>query len=280
MFWNLLGITVVLVISCSAPLLPHKLDHLLPIRIPGFSWHEIVELLLYPLSILLLIKLFHQLCSYQKNPSSSLLSRQLLLLVGAMVSLQGQGIHLAANCIHSALPRTFEKFPTRGLHHEQVTYYLDEVLGHFLLFGGIAISLFELIRKEGQLLADEQTAQKLLATQKKESSGFVKQSIALFLSQLHGFMWFLAGVEGQTVLTVSLPVCVIILVQNYLVFSKRQRSGLISSYLTKASWNGLLFLLAWGWYFGWTWPELRVLGLGPFSTWLGQFVAFAKSLLV
>lgn len=84
-------------------------------------------------------------------------------------------------------------------------------------------------------------------------------------------------VEGQVVLTVGLPFSAIILSQVLLRFHE---GGAVNWFFRNIALASLLLMIGWGWHFNWTWPEFRVLGLGPFSTWPGQLLHFVKTKIV
>jgi len=81
----------------------------------------------------------------------------------------------------------------------------------------------------------------------------------------------MAGVEGQTVMTVSFPFSVLLSVDWLMGMVRGRREGIVTRYWQVSGVVSLGLLLWWGWRYNWRWPEFRVLGLGPFSTWLGQF---------
>jgi len=268
--YHLLFLVSVLYLSCHAvPLLPRWIDDAFTIPVEGFTWHELTEMILSPMLLCSIFALYqHLIVECKKNPSSF---RYIFpFLVITCLSQQGQGIHIAANTIHSTISPGNEYNPRAGLT-QRLTYFLDENLGHHLIFFGLALS-FSL------LIFYDKTLQKILGN-KTEQIPRIWQLIIFALSVLHGLAWFMAGVEGQTVKTISLPFSLILTVDFLLSFIRRAREGSVTRYFQMVGIVSLVLLLWWGWRYRWDWPEFRVLGLGPFSTWLGQFRNFIQKIV-
>jgi len=259
----------ILYLSCHAvPLLPRWIDKTFPLPVEGFTWHELTEMMLSPLLLCSVFALYqHLIKARNKQPAEFWYT--LPFLVISCISQQGQGIHLAANTIHSTISPGNEYNRHAGLT-QRLTYFLDEYLGHHLVFTGLAL-IFTLLIIQDKLAQNQKQARLPIS---------MFWHVAVFmLGVLHGVAWFMAGVEGQTVQTVSLPVSVILTVDLLLSTVRRGGDGPVTRYFQVSGLISLGLLLWWGWRFNWSWPEFRVLGLGPFSTWLVQFRALVvKSL--
>ena len=141
----------------------------------------------------------------------------LLAGVGAIAYVQGHGIHLAANSISNALGK------------QQPTYLWDEVVGHYLWYGG----LFLVVAALALTLVDQP----------------MRSAWRWPLALLFGLTSATNGIEGQTALF-SLVVAV-----GFAAWGWRRRSELLlASY-------GLTVLLIGGWGLYWQgFPEFSELG--------------------
>jgi len=145
--YHYLVVVSLLYLSCHAvPLLPRWIDRQLPIPVEGLSWHEVTELILSPLLLCGVFALYRHLIVLRKKEASDL--RYVLpFLIVACICQQGQGIHLAANTIHSTISSGNEYNPHASLT-QRLTYFLDEHLGHHMIFAGLAFTFTLLIFHE------------------------------------------------------------------------------------------------------------------------------------
>jgi len=266
--YHLLFFVSVLYLACHAiPLLPRWIDDTFTIPVEGFTWHELTEMILSPTLLCSIFALYHHLIvERKKNPNN--LRYIFPFLVIACICQQGQGIHMAANTIHSTISPGNEYNARAGLT-QRLTYFLDENLGHHMIFFGLALSF-------SMLIFHDKILQKSLR-KTPDHVPFLWQLVIFILSLFHGLAWFMAGVEGQTVKTLSLPFSLILTVDLLISFVRRGREGRVTRYFHTTGIVSLVLLLWWGWRYHWDWPEFRVLGLGPFSTWLGQLRIFFYS---
>jgi len=108
-----------------------------------------------------------------------------ILMVGAVVFVEGHGIHLSAN----AISRILGEGPSSA---QRLSYFYDEVLGHILWDGGMTVMMAGLA---------------VVAFQGR-GVGMVKTGLVLPASVLFSFSCFTNAVEGQTVMFV-LPAAVL-----------------------------------------------------------------------
>ncbi len=102
-----------------------------------------------------------------------------LILVGGLLFIEGHGMHLSAN----AIARHLDPVTEPGAY--RLTYFFDEVLGHILWDGGIALV------SVGLLLSGWRTT---LPPASAIGSGVTAGGAVLY-----GFTYFVNAVEGQTV---------------------------------------------------------------------------------
>ncbi|ETO14140.1 hypothetical protein RFI_23228 [Reticulomyxa filosa] len=260
----------------AVPLVPRAIDRNFPIPIAGMTWHEILDCLgIFALSMQTFITYYAHLQANKSKKEEKISATKLLpIILSITLMIEGHGIHWSCNAIHRTFnPGNEWKNNKNTLY--TLTYFLDEILGHFLLFAGIAISCLLLI-----LIEPQQDLQ--MEPQPKTLKWYF--NILLFYSLSIGLSitMFAAGVEGQCAKTVIIPWCIAIFTCKIQSFCF-QRSNIINFYNSTINFFcicaicALLWLMLWGYLFGWHFPEFRVLGLGPFSTWIGQFIKFISS---
>jgi len=253
-------------------ILPRWIDEKFHIPIEGITWHELSEFILAPVLISSLFVLYYDLLP-KKDGKIQSLWQLIPFLVLSTIASYGQGVHMAGNAIHSLLSIGQEYNPNAGLTL-RVVYFLDEYLGHHLLFAPLAILTLILIYLDKQKQTQEQQRTQRQQRQRQQQNFLLRllsSFLVYFFGFLHGVAWFSSGVEGQTVLTVSLP-CSILILGDFLVdVIRRKKAGDVTTYFRVAAIVSFILFVLWGWKFGGKFPEFRVLGLGPFSTWLGQF---------
>jgi len=148
-----------------------------------------------------------------------------------------------------------------GNELQHTVYFLDEYIGHSMAFYGWIIIFILMI------LADE--------TRKVDATTSYLELLVLFiLSSIQGIGWFMAAVEGQFAIP-GMTIC--LLGTMNLLFRSAPTKHPISFCFHFASFVCLTLLILWGYYYSWTWPEFRVLGLGTFSTWPGQFLNYFQN---
>ena len=265
---------VCFVALAGAPLIPRRIDKWLPIPIDGLSWHEVAEsLFMYILSIVT-FALYYRIITFNKTKIPSV-TTFIPILLSLLISMEGNGIHWSCNAIHSTFNPGNEKGAithTRQKTLYSLTYFLDEYWGHHLLIGGNCLS-FIIISYSEYLCNND------LYGMKKKIPNMMWIDYLLFyvMSFIMGIVLFAAGIEGQCAKTIILPFSFIVVIQR-LMMKKPYNVPFynIQNFLCCVSIIATSFTLLWGWYFNWTWPEFRVLGLGPFSTWIGKFMHILK----
>jgi hypothetical protein len=145
----------------------------------------------------------------------------LLAGVGALVYTQGHGIHLAANSIGNVLD------------YGDVGHLWDEVVGHYVWYGGLALVVAALARTAGRLPR-------------------ARGPWAWVLAVLSGLTWFTNGVEGAT------PVFSLVLAAAATAWAWRVRDRLGAVLLVAAA-TGTLLLAGFGLWQG-GFPEFTELG--------------------
>ena len=93
----------------GVPLVPRKLDHLVPIPIDGLSWHELLESMFMYLLSLAIFSLYYMIVTFNRTSVPSVWSFVPILL-SLLMSMEGNGIHWSCNAIHS----TFNPGNERG----------------------------------------------------------------------------------------------------------------------------------------------------------------------
>jgi hypothetical protein len=126
-----------------------------------------------------------------------------ILLVGAVVFVEGHGMHLSANAIARHLG------PAKDPGAYPLTYFFDEVLGHILWDSGIALLSIGLV-----LLGWRSARRPVSGT---------GSSVTALGALFYGFTYFVNAVEGQTVVF-TLPLAVGIPLATAVVASRRRVS--------------------------------------------------------
>ena len=239
----------------SIPLIPRRLDNYLPLHFV-VTWHEVIDLCLTPIVCVCSLWLFFGLVKGRKNLCLWLI----LFVIGLSIGCDGHGLHLASNRIHSYISPGNE-WNSNGNELQHTVYFLDEYIGHSMAFYGWIIIFILMI------LADE--------TRKVDATTSYLELLVLFiLSSIQGIGWFMAAVEGQFAIP-GMTIC--LLGTMNLLFRSAPTKHPISFCFHFASFVCLTLLILWGYYYSWTWPEFRVLGLGTFSTWPGQFLNYFQN---
>ncbi len=175
-------------------------------------------------------------------PVSAAGSRPYLIPVFAVVFavlwVDGHGIHLAANSISRMLA------DARGGAADSLTYFYDEVLGHYLWHTGV-VGLSVL----------------LVARERPAGAGVAKGAArgALWASgAVYGLTFFLIAVEGQTT-PLGVPTAVLFTLYGLSQGRRLARRPLLSFFLAGYLVATLLFA---GWWAYWgSLPELSEVGL-------------------
>lgn len=160
-----------------------------------------------------------------------------IFLVIAAAWVQGQGMHLAANSIGHLLNGQ------EGTALNQLTYFYDEILSHYLWhLGMVGFVILILYRQWKVPFAGE----------------FQALGLTVFAGMLHGFNYFLTFVEGGTT-ALGIPVAIGVTLFGFINRKKFKKQPLLvfffAAFITTA-----LFILGWGIYWGGL-PEFSDVGL-------------------
>jgi len=163
--------------------------------------------LLTPFAMIFLIYMLYRTLNRAPRSNSSKfpgLQSKLILLLGAIIFVEGHGIHLSSN----AIARHLEETPDNPVY--RLTYFFDEMLSHKLWDGGIVILSLGLILSSFSIV------------QKKAAF-----SSAVWIglgALLYGFTYFANAVEGQTVI-ITFPIAILI---PMLLWWKAHRDGIFA----------------------------------------------------
>ena len=261
----------------GVPLVPRRIDRWFPIPIPGLSWHEVLESIFMYILSLVIFSLYYRMITYKKTSIPSVLYF-IPILLSLMISIEGNGIHWSCNAIHSTFNPGNEKSAikyTRQKTLYSLTYFLDEYWGHHLLIGGNCLSFVIIVCAE--YLCGNDLYTKKYKLHNHNEMMWIDILLFYVLSFGMAIVLFAAGIEGQVAKTIILPFSFIMVIQR--IFMKPVTNNTfytIQNFLCSVSLVATILTLLWGWYFEWTFPEFRVLGLGPFSTWFGKFLSIIK----
>ncbi|MGL5836624.1 MAG: hypothetical protein ACRC1Z_25850 [Waterburya sp.] len=190
--------------------------------------------LLTPLVLIPLYWLLFQI--HPHRPPSS--KEMLVFLIFAVLWVQGQGMHLVANSIGHLTPLYL------GSEIEQLTYFYDEILSHYIwYFGLIGLSA---------LLIYRQWQNPFL----KQSSG-LKFEIAAGI--IYGFIYFIDVVESATTI-LGVPFAVGVVLFTFVWGRKYLRQQPILAFFFVSYLIACLFFLSWGLYWGGL-PEFSKVGI-------------------
>ena len=249
--------------SAGSVFIPGVVDRLVPLP-DGLAFRDVLRgLFLTPAAVLASFWLLTSLIGPGK-PLRSSFALLALFVLAQSIALQGQGIHLASNSIHSHV-NPGNELPSNASRFARLLYFFDEHLGHHVWFCGLCSGWLVLL-----------LAERRAGGAAPHAAGFVEVLCVCVLGAIHGVGWFAVGVEGQASLTVTLPFSVIALLGTGERWMRGQRCGSVELYFAVCALVCVSATVAWGSTFGWHMPEFRVLGLGPFSTWPGQAIGALK----
>ena len=293
------------ILGNSLPLLP--VQRLLPIAVihrleavPGFYAKKSIEVFITPLiGLSFVLVYFGQVFSctqqaYYKISTVSFFVSFSVFVIGLLIAVEGHGIHLAADAIHSAVSSTGGQEWNDGfvdsIRGYRLIYFLDETFSHHVWFCGGFISYLILIWIENVsfpvvVVVHSQSTSSILFR-------ILSNLLFLWLSLLFGLFLFASYIEGQTVLfgyiTSILTLSQIIILRIIRSITSSTEAidptaaidTTLSSFLFISHVIGVALLYAWGSYYGGTYPEFRVLGLGPFSTWIPKLYTWSLPLSI
>ncbi len=176
---------------------------------------------------------------FQIHPRRSPSQKEMLVfLVFAVLWIQGQGMHLVANSIGHLTP------PYSGSEIEQLTYFYDEILSHYIWHFGLVGNSALLIYRQWQ-------------------NPFFKQRSGLRFEItagiIHGFNYFIDIVESATtILGVPFAAGVVLFVLIWGRQHLRQQPILAFFFVSYSL--ACLFFLGWGLYWGGL-PEFSKVGI-------------------
>jgi len=140
----------------------------------GLGWvPDTIDLILYfPVFGIILLELFRNVV-----PNDAPKSLQYLILLAIMLHFYGHGFHWAANAINTRIPANSE------LTVKEWAYFLDEILGHKIMFGGLLLFVFSMSFCE-------------IVYTKYGAEQYSRTKLALF-AMFQGVTLTLAFIEGQ-----------------------------------------------------------------------------------
>lgn len=190
--------------------------------------------LLTPLVLIPLYWLLFQIHPY-RPPSHK---EMLIFLIFAVLWVQGQGMHLVANSIGHLTP------PYSGNEIEQLTYFYDEILSHYIWHLGIVgLSALLIYRQWHNSIT-------------KQPSGL---RLEITAGIIHGFNYFIDVVESATTF-LGVPFAVGV-VSFVLIWGRQHlRQQPILTFFFVSYSIACLFFLGWGLYWGGL-PEFSKVGI-------------------
>ncbi len=140
----------------------------------GLRWlPDMVDLVLYlPVIGIIFIELIRNIM-----PNDAPKGVQYLILLSAILHFYGHGFHWSANAIDVRMPEGSE--PTV----KEWAYFLDEILGHIIMFGGLLLFVYSLALSEAIYTSYH----------REEYPKHILVAFGIF----HGFTLTLAFIEGQ-----------------------------------------------------------------------------------
>jgi len=165
---------------------------------------------------------------------------KIILIIGAIIFIEGHGIHLSANAIH----RHLNPNENRSLY--ALTYFFDETIGHIMWDSGIIILSLGLI----------------FSSQKKDiEEKSLIFGLILIGAMFYGFTYFVNAVEGQTVIF-TFPFSILIVLVIWLLNQNKKisifKNSVVFFYLVSYLVANFLFLIWLIWQKGF--PEFSELG--------------------
>ncbi len=190
--------------------------------------------LLTPLVLIPLYWLLFQI--HPHRPPSH--NEMLIFLIFAVLWVQGQGMHLAANSIGHLTQ------PYSGSEIENLTHFYDEILSHYIWYCGLVGLSALLIYRQWQ-------------------NPFLKQRSELRLEItagiIHGFNYFIDVVESATTI-LGVPFAVGVVLFTLIRGRKHLRQQPILAFFFVSYLVACLFFLGWGLYWGGL-PEFSEVGI-------------------
>eukprot|EP01094_Clydonella_sp_ATCC50884_P002848 TRINITY_DN12183_c0_g1_i1.p1 TRINITY_DN12183_c0_g1~~TRINITY_DN12183_c0_g1_i1.p1 ORF type:complete len:356 (+),score=41.17 TRINITY_DN12183_c0_g1_i1:112-1068(+) len=261
----------------------------------GLGARDLIKIcLLHPLcmvSSFLHLLFLHRSCTRaQKHRQNSgapeawpLSTFAVLLALSVVIASEGAGMHVATNALHSIVNPGNEYRP-HAPHLERVLYFMDEILGHRVWFFGLALMWSVLLFAERSARACMRAQ---LCTHGKGRSVCASVWLHLF-ALLHGFGWFAAGVEGQTLEVITIPFSLFAIAfaaccpagsDRSKTFKERAEESSFFPHVPPLAYalgvSGVVCIVLsglWCYFYGYPPPEFRVLGLGHFHSWPKQLL--------
>lgn len=189
------------------------------------------------LTPLVLIPLYWLL--FQIHPRRSPSQKEMLVfLILAALWVQGQGMHLVANSIGHLTP------PDSSSEIEQLTYFYDEILSHYIWhFGLVGLSALLIYRQWQNPFFKQRSGLKFEIT-----AGII-----------HGFNYFIDVVESATTI-LGVPFAVGVVLFTLIWGRQHLRQQPILAFFFVSYSIACLFFLGWGLYWGGL-PEFSKVGI-------------------
>jgi hypothetical protein len=196
------------------------------------------------LTPLILIPVYWLLFRYASNGTSSL-AEEIAFVVLAGFWVEGQGMHLAANSISNLVENLSHDrvIDITGTEIFRLTYFYDEVLGHYLRDIGVLGLAAVLIYREW-----------------RQPAGTTTTWWAVILGGvIYGFTYFCLFLEGQTV-ALGLPFALVVVLFTLVRGRKRLAQQPVLAFFFIACLLAFLLFAGWRLYWG-GFPEFSEVGL-------------------
>ncbi|MFK5924121.1 MAG: hypothetical protein QM496_18235 [Verrucomicrobiota bacterium] len=219
--------------------LVYAVFHILPVFLKvevksGIRLGDLMDLSTPLVMVFLVYKLYKILSCQAESalPGTSRQGSKIVLILGAVIFVEGHGMHLAANTVN----RLIDRSAASKLY--ELNYFFDEILGHLLWDGGIVILSIGLIA---------------VAFKVKNAAGAKPNLRRLVIASLiYGLTYFINAIEGQTVM-LTLPGAVLIPAAILLLANKKRMEltshACLLFFVVAYGWAVCLFVL-WYWWQG------------------------------
>ena len=207
---------------------------------PLISYQDVVDLLT-PLVLIPLYWLLFKLVSSERSSTIE----EIVFIVFAVLWIQGQGMHLAANSINNLISVLAQEqvIDVKSTDIYTITYFFDEQLSHYIWHIGILGMAALLIYREWKKPARESTV----------------WWAAILGGIIYGFTIFGIFLEGRTVV-IGLPFTILVVILSFLVVRKDFTQRPVATFFFVSCLFALILFVGWGLYWG-GFPEFSEVGI-------------------